>query len=69
MKVQRILDVREWRFGDQKTLYLGAVQNINELEYVEGFILANIWLTNHIAVISPVTGSSLNSLGSCYAFG
>ncbi|MEO7170808.1 MAG: glutaminyl-peptide cyclotransferase, partial [Sphingomonas sp.] len=33
------------------------VQNINELEYVKGEILANIWLTNRIARIDPKTGA------------
>jgi glutaminyl-peptide cyclotransferase len=33
-----------------------AVKNLNELEWVKGEILANIWLTNYIARIDPVTG-------------
>jgi len=33
-----------------------AVTNLNELEYIEGFIFANIWMTNNIAVIEPQTG-------------
>jgi len=32
------------------------VQNINELEYVNGEIYANIWPTYKIAIISPETG-------------
>lgn len=32
------------------------VANLNELEYVEGEILANIWLTDRIARIDPVNG-------------
>jgi glutaminyl-peptide cyclotransferase len=32
------------------------VTNLNELEYVDGNIMANIWQTNYIAVISPKTG-------------
>jgi glutaminyl-peptide cyclotransferase len=32
------------------------VKNINELEWVKGEILANIWLTNRIARIDPATG-------------
>ena len=32
------------------------VQNLNELEYVKGEIFANIWQTNRIARIDPVTG-------------
>lgn len=32
------------------------VANLNELEWVKGEILANIWLTNRIARIDPATG-------------
>jgi glutamine cyclotransferase len=32
------------------------VVNINELEYVKGEVLANIWQTNRIARIDPTTG-------------
>jgi glutaminyl-peptide cyclotransferase len=32
------------------------VKNLNELEWVKGEILANIWLTNRIARIDPVSG-------------
>lgn len=32
------------------------VVNINELEYVNGNVYANIWLTNRIAVINPENG-------------
>jgi glutamine cyclotransferase len=32
------------------------VENLNELEWVKGEILANIWLTNRIARIDPKTG-------------
>ncbi|MDD5094081.1 MAG: glutaminyl-peptide cyclotransferase [Dehalococcoidia bacterium] len=34
----------------------GPVTRINELEYVEGKIYANIWVTNSIAIIDPATG-------------
>jgi len=33
------------------------VGNLNELEYVKGEILANVWTTNRIARISPKTGA------------
>ncbi|MDM7912920.1 MAG: glutaminyl-peptide cyclotransferase [Methanotrichaceae archaeon] len=33
-----------------------AIRGINELEYVQGDIYANIWPTNRIAIISPETG-------------
>ncbi len=32
------------------------VRKLNELEFVEGFILANIWQSHWIAVIAPKTG-------------
>ncbi len=35
------------------------VSNLNELEYVNGEIYANIWLTDRIARISPETGQVL----------
>ncbi|MHB8901243.1 MAG: glutaminyl-peptide cyclotransferase [Thermoguttaceae bacterium] len=33
------------------------VRNLNELEFVDGVILANVWTTNRIAWISPETGN------------
>lgn len=33
------------------------LRNINELEYVDGEILANIWQTDYIARIDPATGA------------
>ena len=35
------------------------VRNLNELEYVDGAILANVWTTDRIAWISLVTGNVL----------
>jgi glutamine cyclotransferase len=37
----------------------GTLHNLNELEYVNGEIWANIWLTDLIARISPETGDVL----------
>lgn len=34
----------------------GPLVNINEMEYVDGFIYANVWLTNKIVKIDPATG-------------
>ncbi len=34
----------------------GPVASINELEYINGFIFANIWKSPEIAIISPLTG-------------
>jgi glutamine cyclotransferase len=44
-----------------RTLHVTAegqpIERINELEYVKGEILANIWMTNRIARIDPKTGA------------
>jgi glutamine cyclotransferase len=34
----------------------GAVEQLNELEYINGMIYANVWLTNRIVIIDPKTG-------------
>ncbi len=48
-------------FAEKKSLpvtNLGRpVKMLNELEYVDGMILANVWLTDSIAVIDPASGS------------
>jgi len=33
-----------------------TIANVNELEYINGEVYANIWLTNKIAIIDPDTG-------------
>ncbi len=33
-----------------------TIVNINELEYINGDVYANIWMTSTIAIINPVTG-------------
>jgi glutamine cyclotransferase len=40
------------------TVHDGATQisNLNELEYINGSVFANVWLTNRIAVINPGSG-------------
>ncbi len=35
----------------------GPLAKINELEYVDGYIYANVWLTNNIVKIDPKTGN------------
>jgi len=45
--VTKTLDVAENNY---------VVENINELEYIKGFIYANIWMTNTIVKIDPNTG-------------
>lgn len=34
----------------------GAVKMLNELEYINGMIYANVWMTNRIVMIDPSTG-------------
>jgi len=34
----------------------GSVNNLNELEYINGSIYANIWFSSKIAIINPDTG-------------
>jgi glutamine cyclotransferase len=54
----RFLDPETFRAtGAVKVLNEGApLSNLNELEYVEGLIYANVWETDDIAIISPETG-------------
>lgn len=56
--VLRFLDPKDFR--EVATLGVhderGAVTGLNELEYVQGVIYANIWPTDRIAVIHPRTG-------------
>jgi glutaminyl-peptide cyclotransferase len=40
----------------------GAVNNVNELEYIDGKLYANIWQTNNIVVIDPKTGAVLEKI-------
>jgi len=39
-----------------------ALRNLNELEYVDGFIFANIWMTNTIVKIDPKSGKVIAKL-------
>ena len=48
-------------FGVQRTIEVydhnGKVENLNELEYINGLIWANVWLSDRIVVIDPRTGA------------
>jgi glutamine cyclotransferase len=37
----------------------GPVQRLNELEYIDGAVFANVWQTDRIARIDPATGRVL----------
>ncbi|HEU5134938.1 MAG TPA: glutaminyl-peptide cyclotransferase [Steroidobacteraceae bacterium] len=54
----RFLNPRDLRqISRLKVTYEGKpLININELEWIEGEIYANVWLTNHIVRIHPKTG-------------
>jgi glutaminyl-peptide cyclotransferase len=47
-------------FSIQKTIQVfdnkGPVTKLNELEYIAGYVYANIWTTNQVVVIEPSTG-------------
>jgi glutamine cyclotransferase len=44
----------------------GPVANVNELEWVKGFILANVWGTNVIIRIDPADGRILQTIDLAY---
>jgi glutamine cyclotransferase len=56
-------------FRDPKTFQLiktievysdqGPINYLNELEYIEGLVYANIWMSNSIAVIDPMSGKTM----------
>jgi glutaminyl-peptide cyclotransferase len=47
-------------FAEQRRIAVTAVglplRNLNELEYMNGEILANVWMTDYVARIAPETG-------------
>ncbi len=55
----RILDPETFQEKRRLKVHDGstAVDQLNELEFVEGQIFANVWHTNRIARISPQTGA------------
>lgn len=40
----------------------GPVTNLNELEYIDGLIYANVWMTKRVVVIDPKTGKVLKEI-------
>jgi len=50
-RVQRKLQVRAWQNGAYR-----PVRMLNELEYIDGHIYANVWYTPFIAIIEPTSG-------------
>jgi glutamine cyclotransferase len=53
-------------FEIQRTIevytHQGAVANLNELEYADDLIYANVWMSNKIAVIDPRNGKVLSEI-------
>ena len=42
---------------------MGSVKDkLNELEYIKGYIYANVWLTNNIVKIDPTNGNVVGKL-------
>ena len=58
-------------FKEIKTIQVytheGAITKLNELEYIDGFIYANIWTSNLIAVIEPTTGKVIATIDATEA--
>jgi len=52
LDTDRLVEKRRFTVRDGST----PIEQLNELEFVEGEIFANIWQTNRIARISPQTG-------------
>jgi glutamine cyclotransferase len=54
----RFLDPQTFRQTGQVPVTDGAVsvRDLNELEFVDGQVYANVWLTDRIAIIAPDTG-------------
>ena len=57
----RVLDVKTLREVQRIRVHAGSnpIKLLNELEWVEGEIYANVWQTDRIARISPQSGAVL----------
>ena len=40
----------------------GAVSRLNELEYIDGLVWANVWMTDRIVAIDPETGAVVGEM-------
>lgn len=52
-QVEKTMPVTEQGYG---------LDHINELEYIKGFIYANVWLTNYIVKIDPSSGEVIGKI-------
>jgi glutamine cyclotransferase len=41
---------------------VGPITNLNELEYIDGKIYANVWQQNYLVVIDPFSGKVLQKI-------
>jgi glutaminyl-peptide cyclotransferase len=46
----------------QVTDNYGPVSNVNELEYIDGYIFANVWGTTHLLKIDPASGQVVGKM-------
>lgn len=53
-------------FSTEKTIEVvtdtGPIGRLNELEYINGFIYANVWMTNSVVVVDPKNGRVLKQI-------
>ena len=63
---ERIVFRNPETFAVERTLEVydnrGPIVNLNELEYVDGQLYANIWQSNFVVVIDPLTGKVLQKI-------
>lgn len=66
----RVIDPVKFNVVKQIRVHSGArkVDKLNELEFVNGELLANIWYSDHIARISPKTGEVLGWLDASHLY-
>ncbi len=58
LDTEKLLETHRLQVYDDK----GPITNLNELEYIEGSIYANVWQTNDIITIDPQTGKVLSRI-------
>ncbi len=66
----RVIDPKTFKVARKIHVRVGnrKVDKINELEFVNGEILANIWYSDHIARISPKSGEILGWLDASHLY-
>jgi glutaminyl-peptide cyclotransferase len=66
----RVFDPETFKLLNRLRVHIGPrkIANLNELEFVEGELLANIWYSDHIARISPTSGEVLGWLDASHLY-